>query len=402
MFETLEERVVLSTPTVAVDGSEKFRWATPLGKLSGALVVNDGLSAGESSDFFTFFVRSLGNVNVTLDGLSSNANLRLFNLSGKQLAISGNPHSRSEAVSLSLGRGNYVVSVDRGKAAGDTAYSLSLQADLNFESVDVGGTSYTLGLQRADGTAAPIVSNAETWVVIHGWLGSPKDVQPLASAIDAASRHLQVLELDWSAVADNSDAVTVVFDVPDVGAWAAGKLASWGIAGTNINLAGHSYGGYMTDQIAKNISGGVNRVVALDPATAALGGIDFSGTNFAAHSQYSIAFVGSDYGTLAAAQTADETINLSVGTRSSFGAHSAVRELFTAMTQQNNTSHHDNISPLFSLKAIGSAAARPFEKNGMGDGYEAVLVGRQSGGTWVPKTLSYEDKTSKQVVTANA
>jgi pimeloyl-ACP methyl ester carboxylesterase len=187
-----------------------------------------------------------------------------------------------------------VVGADRGKRAADTPYMLRLQADLNYEGVDIGGTSYTLGLTRADRSSAPILSDAETWVVIHGWLGSPKDIHSLAGAIDAASKHVQVLELDWSEVADNSDAVTVVFDVPDVGAWAARKLTSWGISGANINLVGHSYGGYMTDQIAKNVSGGVDRIVALDPATAALGGIDFSGTNYAAHSQYSLAFIGSD------------------------------------------------------------------------------------------------------------
>lgn len=402
LFETLEERLVLSVPTVGLDGSEKVRWATPLGKLAGALVVNNALSSGESSDCFAFSVRSLGNVNVTLSGLSANANLRLFNSSGKRIAISGNLHSRSEAISLSLGRGDYEVTVDRGKNAGDTNYSLRLQADLNYESVEVGGKAYTLGLIRADRSTAPIASDAETWVVIHGWLGSPSAVHGLSTAIDEASRHLQVLELDWSQVASDVNAVNVVFNVPDVGAWAASKLGSWGIAGGNINLVGHSYGGYMTDQIAKRISGGVDRLVALDPATAALGGVDFSGTNYAAHSQYSIAFVGSDYGTLSAAQTADETINTEVGKRSNFAAHAAVLQLFTAMTEQNNTRHHDNISPLFSLKEIGSAAARPFKKDAMGDGYEAVLMGRQSGVTWVPSTLSYVDRNSGKGVTIKA
>lgn len=402
MFETLEERLVLSAPTVGLDGNEMFRRATPLGKLVGALIVNNALSSGESSDFFAFSVRFLGNVNLTLGGLSANANLRLFSLDGRQIGNSAQTRARSESIGQSLSRGTYVVSVDRGKAAANTNYSLSLQADLNYESVQIGRHADTLGLIRADGTTAPIVGDAETWVVIHGWLSTPAAIHDLAGAINIAAKGLQVLELDWSQVAEDQDAVAVVFNVPDVGAWAARKLATWGIANLHINLVGHSFGGYMTDQIAKRISGGVNRVVALDPATAALGGIDFSGTDFAAHSRYSIAFVGSDYGTLSAAQTADETINVDVGQRSTFAAHGAVRDLFTSMTEQNNTRHHDKISPLFSLTAIGSAAARPFLRDGMGSGYEATLVGRQSGGTWVPKTLTYKNVSTQQKVTISA
>lgn len=403
MFETLEERLVLSTPTVAVDGSEKYKWATPLGKLSGALIVNDGMTAGESSDFFAFSVRSTGNVNLTLGGLSADANLRLFDANGKLLASAARAGTRSDTISQSLKKGTYVLSVDRATGAADTAYTIYLQADLNYETVSVNGTDATLGLKRTDGTAAGIASDKETWVVIHGWLGSPSDVHDLAKAINTANPKLQVLELDWSDVASDTNAVNVVFSVPDVGAWAAQKLSSWGFSGTNLNLVGHSYGGYMTDQIAKNTSGGVNRVVALDPATAALGGTDFSGTNYAAHSKYSIAFIGSDYGTLAAAQTADETINLDVGNRSSFAAHGAVRDLFTAMTEQNNTKHHDNISPLFSLKQIsGPSAYRPFLADAMGDGYEALIGGKQSGGDWVPASLRYKNYATNRNVTITA
>jgi len=403
LFESLENRLLFSTPTTSMDGGATFGTAAPLGKLAGQLNVNNSLSTGESSDFFSFSVRSTGNVNLTLGGMSSNANLRLFDANGKLLGNAARAGTHSETISQSLKKGTYVLSVDRADGAADTAYTVYLQADLNYENVSVNGTDYTLGLKRTDGTAAGIASGKETWVVIHGWLASPADVHDLAKAINTANPKLQVLELDWSEVASDSNGVNVVFNVPDVAAWAAAKLTSWGIAGTNLNLVGHSFGGYMTDQIAKDVSGGVNRVVALDPATAALGGTDFSGTDFAAHSQYSIAFIGSNYGTLAAAQTADETISLDVGRASSFAAHSAVRDLFTAMTEQNNTSHHDNISPLFSLKQIsGPSAYRPFLADAMGNGYEALMVGKQSGGDWVPATLKYQNYATNRNITITA
>ncbi len=398
-MEELENRVVLSTTTVSLDGGAILATALYLGKQNGVLAVNDSLSTGEASDFFSFSVQSQGNVVLTLGNLAANANLNLYNASGQLIDSSARGKTRSEIIRQELGRGTYVLSIDRGKSAGDTPYTLWLQADLNYETVNIGGTDYNLGLKRTDGTAAGISNDSETWVVIHGWLGSPDDVHPLAKAIAAANPRLQVLELDWSQVAADANAVNVVFDVPDVGAWAAAKLASWGIAGANINLVGHSYGGYMTDQIARNVNGGVNRIVALDPATAALGGIDFSGTDYKAHSRYSISFIGSDYGTVSAADTADEMINVDVGKRSSFVAHANVLFLFTNMTLQNNTKHHDNISPLFSLKQISAKSAyRPFANDALGDGYEAEIVGKGSNLSWLPGTLTYKNYATGRTV----
>lgn len=402
-IEPLEPRVVLSVATTAVDGGNTFAAAANLGRVSGTLVVNNALSGGESSDYFRFTVRSRGNVNVSLGGLSANANLRLLNADGATLSSSGRARSRSESISRSLGRGTYTLAVDRGKRAADTPYKLTLQADLNSASVAIDGATYTLSLNRADGSTAPIVTDRETWVVIHGWLSTPSATHRLADAIDASSKRNQVLELDWSQAALDENVVAVALRVADIGAWAAAKLNDWGIPGGLLNLAGHSFGGYMTDEIARRISGGVDRIVALDPATPSLGGFDLSGTNYAVHSKYSIAFVGSDFGNLPAAATADETINVNVGDRSSLATHGNVRELFTTMTEQNNGRNHDRISPRFSLKAIRSAsAARPFLDDALGDGVDASIGGRRSGGTWTPGTLTYADVSSGTTVTRDA
>ena len=86
---------------------------------------------------------------------------------------------------------------------------------------------------------------------------------------------------------------------PAVAQWAVDKLKSWGIPSSKINLMGHSLGALVADQLAKKISGGVNKIVALDPATD-IPGTSFTGVDFAADSQFSLAFVGSTWSTPAA------------------------------------------------------------------------------------------------------
>ena len=400
LLEPLESRRLLSSVTLSLDGGNAFAGATALGKVGGVVSIHDSLSGSEFSDFFSFAVRSSGNVNLTLGGLIANANLRLFDARGHLLAWSARTGPRGEAISRTLKRGTYALSVDRGRRAADTPYSLTLQADLNYEAVDLGGTNFTLAIVRDDGSTAPIRTDQETWVMIHGWLGSPAAMHPIGQAIDAASRHNQVLEVDWSAAAADANPVTVITRVPDVAAFVARKLTDWGIPHTSINLVGHSYGGYMSDQVAKRISGGVDRIVALDPATLALGGVDFAGTDFAAHSRFSLALVGSDYATASAATTADETINVNVGNRSSLATHGAVRDLFAGITRLNNGTP-DAISALFSLRAI-ETGSQPFLRDGMGSGDEADLTGHIVRGQWLPRVITYVDKATRTTVTRKA
>ncbi|MEZ0264269.1 MAG: pre-peptidase C-terminal domain-containing protein [Phycisphaerae bacterium] len=399
VFEPLENRTLLAATPIELDGRDSIRRNAPIGRVGDQVVIADELSAGETGDYYSFSVRGKGNVNVILDGLTSNANLRLFDTNGETMVFSQNIRARSEWISRTLKAGTYFVGVERGKRGLDTPFNLKIQADLNYETVDIDGDDVTLSLTNASGLATPIDPNRETWVTIHGWLGSPIAMADIAHSIDAASRHVQVLQLDWSSVASDVNPFNVVFAIADVGEWAANKLESWGIPGSNINLVGHSYGGYMTDEIARNVTGGVDRIVALDPATIATGGFDFSGTDYADHSQFSVAFIGSEQGTVAAAKTADETVLMDVGTFSGFQAHGNVRDLFAVMTAKNNTSDPGPIAPIFALGKLHAADRPAFKGGAISGGYDAKLVGDGNGFNIKPVSLSWVDENTDNPVT---
>lgn len=404
LIETLEDRTVLSAgaPLVSeMDGGGTFAAARSVGQRSGSLVVNNALARREFADYFSFSVNTRGNVNLTLNNLTADADLRLYDADGDTITTSSASGAAAEHISRSLNAGAYVARVSRGvdAAAGTIIpYALGIQADLNYETVRIDGAHYTLGLIKADRTTNAVLPGRETWVAIHGWRDAPTDVHRVATAIDAAPGRNQVFEVDWSPAAASTDTNAVALRVPEVGAWVAKKLTSWGIAGQNVNLVGHSYGAYMADEIAMRIPGGVNRVVALDTAIPAIAGTDRENVNFAAHSKYAVAFVGSAFAHQAVSRTADQTILLDVGDFSQGQSHTNVREFFANVLQRDTSANPDRISNLFGVDTIGSSAARPFLRDGLGNGYEARIVAK----TLFPTTLTYVDAFSRKTIVLSA
>jgi hypothetical protein len=58
------------------------------------------------------------------------------------------------------------------------------------------------------------------------------------------------------------------------------------------------------------------------------------------------------------------------------------------------------ISRLFSTEAIAPGHARPFLKDGEGNGYEALLTARNNGsGTWYATRAEYKDAFSRKTLT---
>jgi len=150
-----------------------------------------------------------------------------------------------------------------------------------------------------------------TWVVVHGRNSSRTNatIDALARALAAARPDEQVLTLDWSEAA--ADDLTASEDaIPNVGAWAAAALTIQGFAGQNLNFIGHSWGSYISAETAERIAGGVDTILALDPAANGIGTYDPNSNNeidFRRDSQFSVAFHTSFYGSEFTPTTADES-----------------------------------------------------------------------------------------------
>lgn len=221
------------------------------------------------------------------------------------------------------------------------------------------------------GTTARIDPNLRSWIIIHGPSGSSTNqwVVDLAGAIAAVYPTDQILLLDWTEAADSGIAGTIEEDwIKPVAAWAAGKLVDYGFAGIHLNLIGHSWGGNMTDELAELISGGVNTIVALDPAHDGDGSYnpeDPGQIDFRAHSQFSWAFHSSLLGSSVTPTNADEAfivdtgLSLVIGLPGEVIAHSAVHDLFTYMI----TNGSGGVSSKFQLSRLLAHQPGPWMQN---------------------------------------
>ncbi len=400
MIEQLESRTLLSAwATFSSDPGGSMAAAADLGSLGGIKRFTDSLSKSDRADFFKFQVANKGNFNLTLSGLKSNVDVQLLGSSGGLLSTSDNAGKRGEQISRFINGGTYYIRVYAGGGFKGSAYRMQLQADLNWGRISKGSEQKDVALVFSNDSSQPISKKKETWVLIHGWgaPGRPIALSRLAGAVDKTSRTDQVLLLDWSDASTTSNVFDAAMWAPIAAQFAADKLRSWGIPSSKINIMGHSLGGLVGDQLAQKISGGVNRFVALDPATD-IPGTFFSGANFAARSRYSLAFIGSDYGTPAAAATADETFIMNVGPKNSPITHSNVVDLFASMILSNVRKTPDAISKWFDLDRLAPDVSQPFKKDAFNGQYEGIIDGQQKGGAWWPKTLTYKNAAGKTVV----
>jgi pimeloyl-ACP methyl ester carboxylesterase len=261
-------------------------------------------------------------------------------------------------------------------------------------------------LTRADGAARSIVGRRETWVVIHGTDASKDDppIRALADAVDAMSSRDQVLVVDWSRLAYHTKDAQLATANAEAAAGEVVKLIrDVGLPAARVNLIGYSMGAFIADRVATGLhdSGGVNRIVALDPA-APRSALNKRGHTVAApvflarDSAYAIAFHGVNrHSPFAAPTSADDTVRVDNVGSTADERHAGVLDVFTTMVARNNAGSADGISHVFSLARIKDGVMPGWRKDRIGAetdggaGYEAVLTAASPAAPVVPALLTY-------------
>jgi pimeloyl-ACP methyl ester carboxylesterase/LysM repeat protein len=228
------------------------------------------------------------------------------------------------------------------------------------------GDSAEVNLKAIGTTTLSSKSNRPTWIVIHGMNGGKQDDTDFwnsANAVDTYRTDDQVFALDWSQAARSPysyDDGTPTLNSERGGSWikevarfAANTLQTkWGISTDNINIIGHSLGAYVGYEISKQVSGGVNRLVALDPAVTTLFSYDITESYFRSYSQWSWGIYGSIAGWDKAAHKADVSFNFDFDGEN-VDAHGDVRKVFDMMVRNQN---QGAISKMFSLDNVSSSS----------------------------------------------
>ncbi|MFO0879777.1 MAG: right-handed parallel beta-helix repeat-containing protein [Gemmataceae bacterium] len=173
-----------------------------------------------------------------------------------------------------------------------------------------------VSLTRQNGQ--PIQFDRMTWLVIHGRAddsgvneAEESSFEKLAAVLSARRPNDQVLLLDWSEGSKDNHPSDIGLDgagwIPFVGTWVKEVLKQLGIESSQLGLIGHSWGSYVAYEIAKQVDGKSERIVALDPATAAMPDrYPFWEVDFGKESAHAWAFYGDGlYGSGLLASTAD-------------------------------------------------------------------------------------------------
>lgn len=285
-------------------------------------------------------------------------------------------------------------------------------------------------LDKPAGAITPNLAN--TWVLSHGKNSSPGRFSEMADALldPALSGKVgQVLRLDWSSLArGGGGSLDEAMFTPGVGKRTHDVLKAWGISKDKVSLIGHSWGSYVSYQLAMetytsdSARGKVKRLIALDPATAGTGGYWDSKVSFATYADRSWAFVAAGpFGSETYAITAAEAFRLGhTSSLSWLDAHSAPVELFTHFLRCNYSSFssyaydEDEISPSFSLDALDSQPGTLWKKNPMWiydtgtsvyydvDGFEAHLFGQLDDHSFDPSKglhMTFQERAGNEQVT---
>ena len=84
------------------------------------------MGSTDTNDYYLFTLAQASNFNLSLSGLSADADVQLLTNTGTLLASSANGGSTSEAISRALNAGSYAVRVY--PYSGNTTYALSVSA----------------------------------------------------------------------------------------------------------------------------------------------------------------------------------------------------------------------------------------------------------------------------------
>ncbi len=168
-----------------------------------------------------------------------------------------------------------------------------------------------------NGGVSQLKPNLPVWVVVHGRVDSEKG-DAIAELAKNLSDRFQVVTIDWQkAAADNGISPISLSGsawIPSVGNWVAQQLQSLGFTKTNVNIAVHSWGAYVAYETAKTF-GGVNSIVALDPAehNKYLGGQyspEKRGVDFSAFASHSYSLHSSQFGNVAVPKSAEHAFTV--------------------------------------------------------------------------------------------
>lgn len=252
---------------------------------------------------------------------------------------SGKSVASAESVSLALLPGTYTITVrddstfDCAPSATSVQYEIKpyrsqkIEGMVSIEGRDVAMpvsmsvAEFENGQRITDyNKVSELDPSKPVWVVVHGRGNSEESSQIAELTKNLHALGAQVATVDWrDGAADNATPIGLEGSrwIESVGTWVTNQLQAAGFSTQNICLVGHSWGAYVAYEIGKRTPGGVQTLIALDPAADSklLGGGKYKGIedpnfSFANIAANSYAFHSSTFGDRNRALTAQYAFSI--------------------------------------------------------------------------------------------
>lgn len=181
-------------------------------------VFNDRIDPIDTTDFYTFTLASRSSLNLSLKGLSADADLKLYNASSPfaLIAESNKLDLANEAIDRNLEAGTYYIEVYSPFNTAATDYNLSVRVQSGTSGINSAPT----GLQFNPSQSTYAISNSTRLELTDAW------VYDANGSVDIAKVDFWLLRPDgtWQDVAD-ATASKPAFSTPDFTPWATD--ANW-------------------------------------------------------------------------------------------------------------------------------------------------------------------------------
>ena len=432
----------LSGTTPVVDTDDQISEAQNLGAVTTTRTASSSIDRATDVDMYRFSVSSGQTVAFDIDRASSSdldSYLRIFDSSGREVVRNddgqapGEPFSYESYLEYTFtsggayyagvsGYGNSSYDATSGTGDHDGSqggYTLTVTPLTGVSQIvgtvaqpsraPTGNSPETINvtLECVDGASSgTIESGRRTWVVAHGRASRSASFTPLAAEIAEYEEGDQVLTLDWSDGAGDNWPSLVGMDgagwIPGVADWAAGVLHGIGLQTEDLFFVGHSWGTWLSYEMATRVAGGVQGIVALDPAADASFEYDASDVDFGDVAQASWAFHGGGlFGSPTRAATADESFTTTYSASRPIGdlaRHSMPVDIFTDLVRESNSARPSERARLFSLDRLVADQAGSWREDvynsagspiGLWRTFEGVFELDYQAGDWQTSLLRY-------------
>jgi Clostripain family/Bacterial pre-peptidase C-terminal domain len=190
---------------IAIEKNDTLGTAYNMGTLVGTRSFSDWVGSTDTNDYYKFSIDSPSNLNLSLTGLTADADVQLLNSTGTVITSSASAGTTSETIATQLSTGNYYVRVY--PYSGNSNYNLSLSATPIDNAGNTLSTARNIGTLTTNQTFSDWVGSTDTNDYYKFSIGSPSNLNLSLTGL-TADADVQLLNSTGTVITSSTAAAS--------------------------------------------------------------------------------------------------------------------------------------------------------------------------------------------------